>query len=70
LVKYFAALNSYERLNQTNGRLYKENERLSNSNEKLSAENGHLKAKNKDYALPEDCFLLCLLIFKYSGYYI
>ena len=56
LVKYFAAIDSYERLNQTNGRLYKENERLSNSNEKLSADNARLKAENKDYALLRKVF--------------
>ena len=50
-VRYFAAVDDYHRLNQTNGRLYKDNERLSNSNEKLSEENIRLKAENKDYAL-------------------
>lgn len=56
LVKYFAAIDGYERLNQTNGRLYKENERLSNSNVKLSEENVRLKAENKDYALLRKVF--------------
>lgn len=56
LVRYFAAVDDYQRLNQTNGRLYKENEHLSNSNEKLSAENTRLKAENKDYALLRKMF--------------
>lgn len=56
LVKYFAAIDGYERLNQTNGRLYRENERLSNSNVKLSEENVRLKAENKDYALLRKVF--------------
>ena len=56
LVRYFAAVDDYHRLNQTNGRLYKENERLSNSNEKLSAENIRLKTENKDYALLRKVF--------------
>lgn len=56
LVKYFAAIDGYERLNQTNGRLYKENERLSNSNVKLSADNTRLKSENKDYALLRKVF--------------
>lgn len=56
MVRYFAAVDDYHRLNQTNSRLYKENERLSNSNEKLSTENTRLKAENKDYALLRKVF--------------
>ncbi|MDR2046339.1 MAG: plasmid recombination protein [Clostridiales bacterium] len=56
LVRYFAAVDDYQRLNQTNGRLYKDNERLSNSNEKLSAENTRLRAENRDYALLRKVF--------------
>lgn len=56
MVRYFAAIDDYQRLNQTNGRLYKDNEHLSSSNEKLSAENTRLKAENKDYALLRKVF--------------
>jgi hypothetical protein len=56
LVRYFTAVDDYQRLNQTNGRLYKDNERLSKSNEKLLAANTQLKAENKDYALLRKVF--------------
>lgn len=62
LVKYFAARDDYERLNQTNGRLYKDNERLRNSNEKLSVENTRLKDENKDYLFCKDILLYDLSV--------
>ena len=49
--RYFKALDSYHRLNITNGNLYRENEKLSKVNEKLSRENENLRAENKDYKL-------------------
>ena len=49
--RYFKALDSYHRLNITNGNLYRENEKLSKVNEKLSRENLNLRAENRDYKL-------------------
>ena len=49
--RYFKALDSYHRLNITNGNLYRENEKLSKVNEKLSRENENLRAENRDYKL-------------------
>ena len=36
---YYKALDSYHRLNTTNGRLYRENERLTAANDRLKGEN-------------------------------
>ena len=49
--RYFKALDSYHRLNITNGNLYRENEKLSKFNGKLTEENTRLRAENKDYSL-------------------
>lgn len=49
--RYFKALDSYHRLNITNGNLYRENEKLSKINGKLIEENTRLRAENKDYSL-------------------
>ena len=49
--RYFKALDSYHRLNITNGNLYRENEKLSKINGKLTKENTRLRAENKDYSL-------------------
>ena len=54
--RYFKALDSYHRLNITNGNLYRENEKLSKVNEKLSQENENLRAENKDYKLLRKVF--------------
>ena len=54
--RYFKALDSYHRLNITNGNLYRENEKLSKVNEKLSRENENLRAENKDYKLLRKAF--------------
>jgi hypothetical protein len=54
--RYFKALDSYHRLNITNGNLYRENEKLSKVNEKLSRENENLRAENKDYKLLRKVF--------------
>ena len=54
--RYFKALDSYHRLNVTNGNLYRENERLTRANEKLSCENENLRAENKDYKLLRKVF--------------
>ena len=49
--RYFKAIDSYNRLNITNGNLYRENEKLTRANKKLSHENENLSAENKDYKL-------------------
>lgn len=54
--RYFKALDSYHRLNITNGNLYRENEKLSKINEKLSQENENLRAENRDYKLLRKVF--------------
>ena len=54
--RYFKALDSYHRLNITNGNLYRENEKLSKINEKLSRENENLRAENRDYKLLRKVF--------------
>ncbi len=54
--KYYDALDSYHRLNTTNGRLYRENEHLTRSNEKLVAENENLRSEVKDYKLLRKVF--------------
>ena len=54
--RYFKALDSYHRLNITNGNLYCENEKLSKVNEKLSRENENLRAENRDYKLLRKVF--------------
>ena len=54
--RYFKALDSYHRLNITNGNLYRENEKLAKVNEKLSQENENLRAENRDYKLLRKVF--------------
>lgn len=54
--RYFKALDSYHRLNITNGNLYRENERLGKINDKLKNENEVLRAENKDYKLLRKVF--------------
>ena len=54
--RYFKALDSYHRLNITNGNLYRENEKLSKVNEKLSRENENLRAENRNYKLLRKVF--------------
>ena len=54
--RYFKALDSYHRLNITNGNLYRANERLEKANDKLSRENENLRAKNRDYKLLRKVF--------------
>lgn len=54
--RYFKAVDSYHRLNITNGNLYRENEKLSKVNEKLSRENENLRAENRDYKLLRKVF--------------
>ena len=54
--RYFKALDSYHRLNITNGNLYRENEKLSKVNEKLSRENENLRAENRDCKLLRKVF--------------
>ena len=54
--RYFKALDSYHRLNITDGNLYRENEKLSKVNEKLSRENENLRAENRDYKLLRKVF--------------
>jgi hypothetical protein len=56
MLRYFNARDDYERLNQSNGKLYRENESLRNVNDKLSSENKQLKEKVKDYSLLRKVF--------------
>lgn len=54
--RYFKAVDSYHRLNITNGNLYRENERLGKINDKFKNENEVLRAENKDYKLLRKVF--------------
>lgn len=54
--RYFKAIDSYNRLNVTNGNLYRENERLSKINDKLKTENDNLRSEVKDYKLLRKVF--------------
>lgn len=54
--RYFKALDSYHRLNITNGNLYRENEMLSKINSKLKSENENLRSEVKDYKLLRKVF--------------
>ena len=49
--RYFKAIDSYNRLNVTNAKLYRENDKLSKINGKLTEENTRLRTENKDYSL-------------------
>ena len=46
---YYKALDSYHRLNNTNGRLYRENEHLTATNDRLKGENETLRSELKDF---------------------
>ncbi len=46
---YYKALDSYHRLNNTNGRLYRENEHLTATNDRLKGENEALRSELKDF---------------------
>ena len=46
---YYKALDSYHRLNTTNGRLYRENEHLNAANYRLKGENEVLRSELKDF---------------------
>lgn len=46
---YYKALDSYHRLNNTNGRLYRENEHLTATNDRLKGENDALRSELKDF---------------------
>lgn len=54
--RHFKTLDSYHRLNITNGNLYRANERLEKINDKLTEENTRLRAENKDYSLLRKVF--------------
>lgn len=54
--RYFKAIDSYNRLNITNGNLYRTNDRLTKINERLKSENETLKSENKDYRLLRKAF--------------
>ena len=56
LVRYFQACDDYNRLNQTNGRLYRDNEGLRSGNKKLSNENNQLKGEIRNYMLLRKAF--------------
>ena len=46
---YYQAVDSYHRLNNTNGRLYRENEHLTATNDRLKGENEALRSELKDF---------------------
>ena len=46
---YYKVLDSYHRLNTTNGRLYRENEHLNAANYRLKGENEVLRSELKDF---------------------
>lgn len=54
--RYFKAIDSYNKLNITNGNLYRTNERLTKINERLKTENETLKSENKEYRLLRKVF--------------
>ena len=54
--RYFKAVDSYHRLNVTNGNLYRENKMLSKINGKLKSENENLRSEVKDYKLLRKVF--------------
>ena len=54
--RYYHALDSYHRLNNTNANLYREDERLSKINDRLTDENTTLRAENKDFKLLRKVF--------------
>ena len=54
--RYFKAVDSYHRLNITNGNLYRENEMLLKINSKLKSENENLRSEVKDYKLLRKVF--------------
>jgi hypothetical protein len=56
LYRYYQALDSYHRLNVTNGNLYRENEKLTKINDKLAHENENLRAENREYKLLRKVF--------------
>ena len=47
--RYYKAMDSYHRLNTTNGRLYRENEHLTAANDRLKGENDALRSELKDF---------------------
>ena len=47
--RYYNALDSYHRLNTTNGQLYRENEHLTATNDRLKGENDALRSELKDF---------------------
>lgn len=47
--RYYKAIDSYHRLNSTNGRLYRENEHLTAANVRLTEENDVLRSEIKDF---------------------
>ena len=54
--RYFKAVDSYHRLNITNGNLYRENKMLSKINSKLKSENENLRSEVKNYKLLRKVF--------------
>ncbi len=51
LIRYFRAIDSYHRVNETNGKLYRENQFLAADNERLKAENVTLREQNRGFSL-------------------
>lgn len=56
MVRYFQAIDDYQRLNQTNASLYRSNERLKSQNKQLTSDNNQLSEEIKDYKLLRKVF--------------
>lgn len=56
MVRYFQAVDDYQRLNQTNANLYRSNERFKGQNKQLIADNNRLREEIKDYKLLRKAF--------------
>lgn len=56
MIRFFQAVDNYQRLNQTNANLYRSNERLKGHNKHLTADNNRLKEEIKDYKLLRKVF--------------
>lgn len=56
MVRFFQAVDDYQRLNQTNANLYRSNEWLKGHNQQLTADNNRLKEEIKDYKLLRKVF--------------
>lgn len=56
MVRYFQAVDDYQRLNQTNAKLYHSNERFKGQNKQLTVDNNRLREEIQDYKLLRKAF--------------